>query len=1419
MEPIREEGALNKDGRMLRQNKRPRTRHGFQALDRWKAKVHPENWKFFDDFMEARRKATSARQFETYSRVLRALQSYPLPVSTEQEAEQLDGVGDYLSGFFGRILLNQAATAPAHARLPGANDKADKPPAALPLELPAPSTCTSGDRIESGAGHVLVSGLSCKTGNDSEEGSPLSSLKISTAVEVYIEDQRRAAERLAAALLNRQTGLKFRQLPGPEDTENSQNRGSVGDARAVLDISNARGNLSGRKNHVRVSERAGAVKSVNVARDGESLLLENGRETSEKESTWAGVHDSLCPAGISSSQARNDEEFNFPKGKGGESRKSGFRKCASAWTALVCLYRLQAFEQRGVSRTQIQKEQEELSKIYPCKVVSGSVLETLRLEKLVGVSRPSPAAVRAASVALDEQLDSVPNASPLLLSSARQRSSRTAKEAVKEEPFDDHLRPAHALNDSLAEEETTARRRCVILQGGQDRDGEGTEVRAVGGLASFDQEAPRCQRENDREAAKRRLLKKCCHDHLERLFLTKEGKAVAERLVDESPGIRTSSAHAPTSCVDVEALPRVEKDQFLHFPSDAHANPRRLDAAEGRGTRGEVGKADVRKSFEEPMKRRCFGAEEACGISVESSSFESDGSSKFHDGRDARAEPRHVASLSVNRRSKAAQEIKEGALFPSEIEFCDHQPGRGVWRQLSDEDLSSESSCTNTATASPTSRGERQRLCGSSKKDEPHVVVSDEEDGEAPKNFCGDFERHGESWSHRFGIPSTFNCSTPVRRCPEDGREPLPTTDSPSPATVPGEFLAGTEEAKEACRRDNGSREWRHVGHVFQVCLVLDNRERVEHGVGGWGGGINRAEFLSAQLRRNGVLVELRPLPVGDAIWVARQCSGSAEAAVPSPKDTRDRNASMERSAANAPKLVGQVCRDGAAVSAETTSPTKKGAFALPAEFVLPLIVERKTLRDLSSSIRDGRYEDQKYRLMRCAGVTRVLYLVEGLLEASQCPAIPLSTVTFAGQRRNPGGSGPSVQRFPGSQRPGVPGGSASLANAPGGRAFLGGPLSTSAATMAAEIAAVRTAQVKTQLVNGFSLLNTTCPAHTVAMLTRIHRRLVIQFSADAVVPKNSHKFCSETRGRGAQAAEGRRRSEAEVHQTVLDIKTPRFGTSGTEVSGASSRKAMERVIHLFLLRKKRDETGLSGDTLGVCPMDAAGNAQVIELLSWSEWLEKNRQSAKCTVQEVFCRQLSVLPFLGKRGAAHIAKACGHPAAFAQLLKTHPDDRHLRTALALAALSADKAKNGQGKPDAEKRDENGDTLLQTRQNRQTRRVGEEMVEDKNSESEPREPGERSNGGKKQKRRDCLQLDCREQGCISAINTGSARPQAISSKALALCRLLYQDEVPASVLDAMQPLAVAASTVLENKCSMAAALTPFREQVERGGNII
>ncbi|XP_072932851.1 crossover junction endonuclease MUS81 [Epargyreus clarus] len=45
-------------------------------------------------------------------------------------------------------------------------------------------------------------------------------------------------------------------------------------------------------------------------------------------------------------------------------------------------------------------------------------------------------------------------------------------------------------------------------------------------------------------------------------------------------------------------------------------------------------------------------------------------------------------------------------------------------------------------------------------------------------------------------------------------------------------------------------------------------------------------------------------------------------------------------------------------------------------ELVLPYIVERKRLDDLSASIKDGRFHEQKFRLRRC-GLENVIYLVE----------------------------------------------------------------------------------------------------------------------------------------------------------------------------------------------------------------------------------------------------------------------------------------------------------------------------------------------------------------------------------------------------------------------------------------------------------
>ncbi|KAL3130050.1 conserved possible MUS81 endonuclease [Cryptosporidium hominis] len=91
-------------------------------------------------------------------------------------------------------------------------------------------------------------------------------------------------------------------------------------------------------------------------------------------------------------------------------------------------------------------------------------------------------------------------------------------------------------------------------------------------------------------------------------------------------------------------------------------------------------------------------------------------------------------------------------------------------------------------------------------------------------------------------------------------------------------------------------------------------------------------KYLLNRLIDQGIRIELKNLPIGDIIWVAR------------------------------PKLED---------NDEITS--------IDDSFVLPWIIERKTGSDMCSSILDGRYEEQKYRLMRSIGVENVIYLLEDL--------------------------------------------------------------------------------------------------------------------------------------------------------------------------------------------------------------------------------------------------------------------------------------------------------------------------------------------------------------------------------------------------------------------------------------------------------
>ncbi|KAK0573535.1 hypothetical protein LWI29_009596 [Acer saccharum] len=103
---------------------------------------------------------------------------------------------------------------------------------------------------------------------------------------------------------------------------------------------------------------------------------------------------------------------------------------------------------------------------------------------------------------------------------------------------------------------------------------------------------------------------------------------------------------------------------------------------------------------------------------------------------------------------------------------------------------------------------------------------------------------------------------------------------------------------------------------VYEVILILDDREQFATQ------GSRSRRIIDNICSQFKIRIEVRRLPVGDGIWIARH------------KQFFD-------------------------------------------EYILDFIVERKNIDDLRCSIRDNRYRDQKLRLLRC-GLKKLIYLVEG---------------------------------------------------------------------------------------------------------------------------------------------------------------------------------------------------------------------------------------------------------------------------------------------------------------------------------------------------------------------------------------------------------------------------------------------------------
>lgn len=114
----------------------------------------------------------------------------------------------------------------------------------------------------------------------------------------------------------------------------------------------------------------------------------------------------------------------------------------------------------------------------------------------------------------------------------------------------------------------------------------------------------------------------------------------------------------------------------------------------------------------------------------------------------------------------------------------------------------------------------------------------------------------------------------------------------------------------------------------FDIRLVLDTREVRS---------TTDRDYISEELKKQGVHPIMRALPLGDILWVAKLKDEFADQLRALNHDDQEEHST---------------------------------------EIVLDYIVERKRLDDLISSIKDGRFHEQKFRL-RKSGMQNVTYLVE----------------------------------------------------------------------------------------------------------------------------------------------------------------------------------------------------------------------------------------------------------------------------------------------------------------------------------------------------------------------------------------------------------------------------------------------------------
>eukprot|EP01134_Creolimax_fragrantissima_P003866 CFRG3866T1 len=140
----------------------------------------------------------------------------------------------------------------------------------------------------------------------------------------------------------------------------------------------------------------------------------------------------------------------------------------------------------------------------------------------------------------------------------------------------------------------------------------------------------------------------------------------------------------------------------------------------------------------------------------------------------------------------------------------------------------------------------------------------------------------------------------------------------------------------------------------YDVCMILDNREML---------GKKDRHYIQEKLQQNGVRVLVRAMQLGDFMWIAKK------------------RTTLEES-----------------VTSVTTCKTND----FDSEIVIGYIGERKRMDDLSSSVIDGRFQEQLSRMRKC-GLRHCMYLIEsyGKIDSHTLPAASLESAIACIQVQN----------------------------------------------------------------------------------------------------------------------------------------------------------------------------------------------------------------------------------------------------------------------------------------------------------------------------------------------------------------------------------------------------------------------------------